>query len=139
MIHSASSFSKQPKLLKLHFTSLHSRMYINKRSRINQEKIFKNTFKNRKLSTILTILRSAMKLYQVQTFWQNKLFETWTHIKQKTDRFKAQKGIKLWPRHQIWCQGINFMPSMLQNRLSVHFRALRGHEISCTCHFMPRK
>ena len=61
MIHMASSFSNQPKLLKLHFNSVtdvhctNPAIGMNKRSRIDQMKIFKNTFKNRKLSTILTI------------------------------------------------------------------------------------
>ena len=99
----------------------------NKRSRNDQKKIFKNTFKNRKLPTILTIWsfqrwnRTKFRLSDETN--SSKLELVWI-TKQLTGLKHKKTGHRF---HVIW---------MLQNRLSVIFRALRGHEflahsISC--------
>ena len=91
----------------------------NKRSRNDQKKIFKNTFKNRKLPTILTIW-SFQRWNRTKFRLSDKTNCSKLELVCITKKLTGLKRKKTGRRfHVIW---------MLQNRLSVIFRALRGHE-----------
>ena len=92
-----------------------------------KRKNFKNTFKNRKLPTILTIWsfqRWNRTKFRLSDKTNCSKLELVCITKQLTGLKRKKTGHRF---HVIW---------MLQNRLSVIFRALRGHEflahsISC--------
>ena len=99
----------------------------NERSLNDQKKIFKNTFRNRKLPTILTIWsfqRWNRTKFRLSDKTNCSKLELLCITKQLTGLKRKKTGYRF---HVIW---------MLQNRLSVIFRALIGHEflahsISC--------
>ena len=99
----------------------------NKRSRNDQKKSFKNTFKNRELPTILTIW-SFQQWNRTKFRLSDKTNCSKLELVCITKQLTGLKCKKTGHRfHVIW---------MLQNRLSVIFRELRGHEflahsISC--------
>ena len=126
MIHSAFSRTS-PNSTRV--TDVHCTNHVidSKRSRNNRKKIFKNTFKNWKLPTILTIWsfqRWNRTKFRLSDKTNCSKLELVCITKQLTGLKRKKTGHRF---HVIW---------MLQNRLSVIFRALRGHEflahsISC--------